>query len=451
VYAIVDIETTGGHAASGFITEIAIILHNGREVEGRYQTLVNPQCPIPRYITSLTGISNEMVRAAPVFEQVAPHIFNLLSNRVFVAHNVNFDYSFIKHHLRQAGLDWETPKLCTVRMSKKIFPGHTSYSLGNICRALDIPISDRHRAAGDAEATVKLFNLLLEHDRDGHLTAMLKKGSRESYLPMHLSVSDVDQLPHAAGVYYFLDQKQKIIYVGKAKDLKKRVTSHFSNNSASRKKQDLIRNVHRITFTLTGSEFTASILESLEIRKHWPAFNTSQKILEFGFGIFIFEDMQGRKRLCIDRLRKNSKPLSRHALMADAHRTLWKMVKKHTLCPVCCFLQKAGECDEKCSGVCQGREDAAVYNARVDQSVMDLQRELPSFAIMEEGRDEGERTWLLMEEGRFYGMGFLPAKQVIRNKEQLKELITPYMGNEFVRHFMLQHAELYPSRKMVWQ
>jgi DNA polymerase-3 subunit epsilon len=392
-----------------------------------------------------------MVRDAPVFEQVAPHIFNLLSNRVFIAHNVNFDYSFIKHHLKLTGLEWETPKLCTVRMSKKIFPGHASYSLGNICRALDIPISNRHRAAGDAEATVKLFNLLLKHDREGHLSTMLKKGSRESYLPMHLSVSDVDQLPHAAGVYYFLDQKQKIIYVGKAKDLKKRVTSHFSNNSASRKKQDLIRNVHRITFTLTGSEFTASILESLEIRKHWPVFNTSQKTLEFGYGIFMFEDMQGRKRLCIDRLRKNSKPLSRHALMADAHRMLWKMVKKYTLCPVCCFLQKAGQCEDACNGVCQGREDAAVYNARVDQSVTDLQQELPSFAIMEKGRDEGEITWLLMEEGRFYGMGFLPSKQVIRDKEQLKELITPCMGNEFVRHFMLQHAELYPSRKMIWQ
>jgi len=451
VYAIVDIETTGGHAASGYITEIAIILHNGKEVEGKYQTLVNPQCPIPRYITSLTGISNDMVRDAPIFEQVAPHIFNLLSNRVFIAHNVNFDFSFIKHHLRQAGYQWETPKLCTVRMSKKIFPGHASYSLGNICRALDIPISDRHRAAGDAEATVKLFDLLLQNDEGGHLDAMLKKGSRESYLPLHLSVSDVDQLPNAAGVYYFYDQKQKIIYIGKAKDLKRRVTSHFSNNSASRKKQNLIRNVHRITFTLTGSEFTASILESLEIRKHWPVFNTSQKTLEFGFGIFMFEDRQGRKRLCIDRLRKNSKPLSRYALMADAHRMVWKLVKVHGLCAVCCFLLKKAHCDEQCNGVCRGTEDASIYNERVDRAIEELQRELPSFAIMEEGREAGERTWLLMEEGRFYGMGFLPARQVIRNKEQLKELITPYMGNEFVRHFMLQHAELYPYRKMVWQ
>ncbi len=451
MYAIVDIETTGGHASSGAITEVAIILHNGKEVEGRYQTLVNPQCAIPRYISSLTGISNEMVQDAPVFEQVAPHIFNLLSNRVFIAHNVNFDYSFIKHQLKLSGFQWETPKLCTVRMSKKIFPGYTSYSLGNICRALGIPITDRHRASGDAEATSKLFHLLLENDVDGQMDAMLKKGSRESYLPLHLPVSDVDLLPHAPGVYYFHDQKQKIIYVGKAKDLKQRVTSHFSNNSPSRKKQELMRNVHRITFTLTGTEFTASILESLEIRKHWPVFNTSQKRMEFGYGLFMFEDLQGRKRLCIDRLRKNTRPLSRHPLLTDAHRVLWKMVRSHELCPACCFLQKQGQCEEGCKGVCTGLEDVQTYNARVDEAINELQLELPSFAIMEEGREAGEKTWLLMEDGRFYGLGFLPARQVIRNKEQLKELITPYMGNEFVRHFMLQYAETHPARKMVWQ
>jgi DNA polymerase-3 subunit epsilon len=333
-------------------------------------------------------------------------------------------------------------------MSKKIFPGYSSYSLGNICRALDIRISDRHRAAGDAEATVKLFNLLLEHDGNGVLDTMLKKGSKESYLPLHLPVSDVEQLPHAAGVYYFHDNKHKIIYVGKAKDLRQRVTSHFSNNSSSRKKQDLMRNVHKITFTLTGTEFTASILESLEIRKHWPIFNTSQKVLEFGFGLFVFDDQQGRKRLFIERLRKNSRPLSRHGLLADAHRVLWRLVRDHDLCAVCCFLQKEGSCETGCKGVCRGEESVSEYNQRVEQAISHLQQELPSFAIMEQGRDEGEKTWLLMEEGRFYGMGFLPARQVIRDKEQLKALITPYTGNEFVRSFMLQYAEAHPARKV---
>lgn len=450
MFAIVDIETTGGNASTGSITEIAIILHNGSEVEGKFHTLVNPCQPIPRYITSLTGISNTMVADAPRFEDIAERIFNLLADRVFVAHNVNFDYSFIRHQLGKCGFEWDTRKLCTVRMSRRIFPGHASYSLGNICRSLGIDIKERHRACGDAEATAALFALLIRNDAGGILAQMLKKGSRESYLPLHLPVSDVDKLPCAPGVYYFHNEKQKVIYIGKAKDIRKRVTSHFSNNSTSRKKQELMRHVHRISFTLTGTDFTASILESIEIRKFWPRFNTSQKAIEFGFGIFMFEDRQGRQRLGIDRVRKTGRPVARFALMADVHRLLWKLVREYKLCPVHCFLQKEGPCEGFCEGACGHSADLVQYNEKVFKAVASLREELPTFAIVEKGRDEGEKTWLLMEEGRFYGMGFIPENQEIRNREQLRDLLTPYTGNEFVKNFMLHYAGAHPSRTRTW-
>jgi DNA polymerase-3 subunit epsilon len=450
VFAIVDIETTGGNASSGSITEIAIILHDGNQVAGKFHTLVNPHIPIPRYITALTGITNDMVASAPSFEEVAPHIFNLLSGRVFVAHNVNFDYSFIRHQLLQSGFEWEAQKLCTVRLSRKIFPGHAGYSLGKICRALQIELKDRHRACGDAEATAELFSLLVANDSQGLLQQMLKKGSREAYLPIHLPVSDMEGLPHAPGVYYFYNEKQKVIYIGKAKDIRKRVTSHFSNNSTSRKKQELMRNVHRISYQLTGTEFTASVLESLEIRKHWPRYNTSQKTIEFGFGIFRYEDRQGRQRLGIDRLRKTGNPVSKHALLTDAHRVLWKMVKEYGLCPVYCFLQKEGPCDGYCGGACGEELHVEEYNLRVAKAVDSLKKELPTFAIVEQGRQEGEKTWLLMEEGHFYGFGFIPAHQEISNREQLRELLTPYAGNEFVKNFMVQYAHTNPSSIRVW-
>src|SRR5438045_9701793 len=132
MFAIVDIETIGGNAQFGGITEIAIILHNGNSIEGRYETLINPKQHIPNYITALTGISNYTVSDAPCFEEVADKIYNLLNGRVFVAHNVNFDYSFINHHLLQSGFNWQAKKLCTVRYARKVFPGKQSYSLGNI-------------------------------------------------------------------------------------------------------------------------------------------------------------------------------------------------------------------------------------------------------------------------------------------------------------------------------
>src|SRR5258706_16116850 len=157
MYAIVDIETTGSHPAENGITEIAIILYNGDEVEGRYETLVNPGVRIPSYITHLTGITNEAVAKAPSFSEVALPIFNLLSNRIFIAHNVNFDYTFIRHHLMENGYHWLPKKLCTLKLSRKAFPGLAKYGLGHLCNTFNIPVPNRHRAGGDADATTILF------------------------------------------------------------------------------------------------------------------------------------------------------------------------------------------------------------------------------------------------------------------------------------------------------
>jgi len=455
VYAIVDIETTGGNASSGAITEIAIILHNGSEIEGSYHTLINPECIIPRYITVLTGIDDEMVRDAPHFSEVAHVIYNLLSDRIFIAHNVNFDYSFIRHHLLKNGIELDVQKLCTVRMSRKIFPGHPSYSLGNICRTLNITLTDRHRAKGDATATAALFSMILQNDEHQHIAQMLKKGSREAYLPLHLSVTDIDKLPHSPGVYYFHDQKEKVIYVGKAKNLQKRVTSHFSNNSSSRRKQELIRLVHRISFALCGSEFTASVMESLEIKKLWPQFNYSQKKWEFAFGLFKYEDQQGRMRLGIGRVKKNFHPVFQFHVLSDGHRLLWRLVKQFQLCPKLCFLQKEGDCigikENYCDGVCEGHGDIDAYNERVRNAIQSLRNELPSFAIVEAGRTHEEKTYMLMEDGKFYGYGFVPSKENISDRDQLKKMITPYPENEFVRSLMLRHAESFPHKKMFFQ
>ena len=248
VFAIVDIETTGGFASSNGITEIAIILHNGREVEGYYSTLINPRQLIPRYVTALTGISNDMVAAAPVFEEVAETVNNLLNGRVFVAHNVNFDYSFIKQHLENCGYPFELKKLCTVRIARKLYSGLPSYSLGNLCRSLGIDIQNRHRAEGDARATATLFDKMLRDDEKGAITSMMKGRSAEQYLPPNLPLADIQALPYSPGVYYFENEKKEVIYVGKAVNLQSRVKSHFSNNDGSRRKQELLRQVHHIRY-----------------------------------------------------------------------------------------------------------------------------------------------------------------------------------------------------------
>ncbi len=183
----------------------------------KYETLINPGQPIPRYIQAMTGITDQMVENAPRFEEVAENIFEVLQNKIFIAHNVNFDYSFVKAHLKEAGFEFNVKKLCTVRMSRKIFPGFPSYSLGNLCHSLGITINDRHRAGGDTEATVKVFKLLLENDREQFIEKSLLRNSKEQVLPPNVPKEHFDQLPYTPGVYYFHNEKGKIIYVGRQK------------------------------------------------------------------------------------------------------------------------------------------------------------------------------------------------------------------------------------------
>lgn len=236
-YAVVDIETTGGYAGGSRITEIAVVIHNGAEVTDRWETLVNPEQHIPLYITKLTGISNEMVSEAPLFEEIAEQLFHLLTNRIFVAHNVNFDYSFVRHQLEQSGFKWAARKLCTVRATRKIKPGLPSYSLGNLCGSLGIPLENRHRAGGDADATTVLLSKLLEWDTHKVLADMIKNTAQDQRLPPNLPLEDFEQLPEQPGVYYFYNQKKEVVYVGKAVNIKKRVASHFSGHKVTPQRQ----------------------------------------------------------------------------------------------------------------------------------------------------------------------------------------------------------------------
>src|SRR5687767_3465301 len=215
-FAIIDIETTGGTSHDSRITEIAIFIHDGKQVIDQFHSLVNPQQPIPRFITGLTGITDEMVEKAPLFEDIAEEIFLITADCVFVAHNVNFDYSFIREEFKNIGIDFKRKRACTVRLSRSIIPGYSSYSLGNICANLGIHINDRHRAVGDAEATVKLFEILLANDTDGIIEKSVNVRSKEATIPPHLDKSVYENLPNETGVYYFYNGDGKIIYIGKA-------------------------------------------------------------------------------------------------------------------------------------------------------------------------------------------------------------------------------------------
>jgi len=453
LYAVVDIETTGGFASGNGITEISVLVHDGTAVIDRYETLVNPMQDIPEYIEALTGISNEMVQDAPVFEEVAARIYELLHDKVFVAHNVNFDFSFVRHQLSLSGYQLLCKKLCTVRLSRKLFPGHSSYSLGKLCKVLNIEINNRHRAGGDAAATAVLLGMLLEADTEGIIAQTLSKGSKEQALPPNLSRADIDRLPLSPGVYYFKDQKGKVIYVGKAKSLKKRVCSHFTGNNTSKQRQNFLKDIYSVDFEVCGTELMAFILEAAEIKRLWPENNRAMKRFEHKYGLYVFEDQKGYLRLGIDKFKRFTPALYSFNTLLEGHTILKMLIREHLLCEKLCSIQRGriactAHAEGNCAGACAGKESAPAYNVRVKYAMEELKGMLPSFAVIDTGRNEDEQSCLLVEQGKFYGMGYISHHTDVMEPSMLKSALQPYPSNEYILHMIVSYAEQFPHKKI---
>lgn len=431
MFAIVDIETTGSYAADNGITEIAIVLHNGKEVEDKFETLINPKVNIPTFITTLTGIDNSMVANKPEFQEVAESIYNLLCNRIFIAHNVNFDYSFLKHQLQVCGFTLKTKKLCTIRLSRKAFPELPKYGLENLCRSLNIVNKAPHRAYGDALATTEILELIIQKTGFKLIEETLKKENREQTIPSNLDEKLIMDLPYQPGVYYFHDEKGKIIYVGKAKNIKFRVASHFVGNNTGKKRQELLKKIHSISYKICVSEFAAIILESIEIKKYWPIFNKSQKNIEKLFGIYLFEDVKGYLRLAIDKKSKTNEPIMSFSLYADAHRMLNQWIISFELHPALCFINYNRK----------NLPDVAVYNLKIQELIDSIKENKKSFII----KDEDDFVYLV-EKGNFYGMGLVSKKTFKKSLAYLKSIIEPLPTNEFIKSAIEKYVELNPEK-----
>jgi len=351
VYAIVDIETTGGSSKTHRITEVAVILHDGINEVGRYETLINPEQLIHRSITSLTGISNEMVANAPVFSDIAENLYEMLSGVVFVAHNVNFDYGFLRTHFSEIGLKWNPKRLCTVRLSRKIIPGLYSYSLGKIAQQLGYQIEHRHRAMGDCQFTAILFEKLIRDDKEGHVAFALNQRSKEATLPPNLPREVIIGLPETLGVYMFYDNTGKVIYAGKANNLKHRVSEHFRGNTHTGYKSRFAEKIVDVKWIECPNELITLLVEAREIKKHWPPYNRLMKRVTLNWGIFTYKDQNNYGRFSIGRVGKWTKPIVSFRSQFEAREVVMKLRDQFVLCARYCDLQEQdGPCFEDVHG-----------------------------------------------------------------------------------------------------
>lgn len=408
-YAIVDIETAGGNPKGGGITEIAVLIHDGEQIIHEYQTLLNPEMGIPTYITGLTGIDNFMVRHAPTFSDIQDVLWDLLVDRVFVAHSVNFDFGFIREAFLKEGKELKSPTLCTVRLSRKIFPGLKSYSLGRICENQKIPIAARHRAMGDARATAILFDRMTKEAPEVIMES-LKKNTGHTFLPPNFSLTKYQAIPSSCGIYYMLNSKGKVIYVGKAINIRDRFKNHFSGNFLPNLKQKLKAEVVDLQWKLTGTEFVALLMELLEIKRLWPEYNSALKMPKTLWGLFHYEDGSGYARFQISKVTKHLQPVETFFSLEQANIFLKEGIQQFELCSKLSGLRKVNcspELPNPCAGACDAEELPNTYNRKVQAFLSQIKASQKEMLLEFSGREKGEKAFCVFNHGILTRIGFV--------------------------------------------
>ena len=422
MYSILDVETTGGKFNEEGITEIAIYRFDGEKIVDQFVSLINPEIPIQPFVQQLTGINDKMLINAPKFYQIAKRILEITENSILVAHNSSFDYRMLKIEFERLGYKFYISQLCTVKLSKKIIPGLKSYKLGNLVKNLGIPISNRHRASGDALATVELFKLLLLKDNEkvivNSLITETKPSSKNKWQKL------INKLPNDVGIYYFHDQNGKIIYIGKSNNIKNRVNQHLTGKS--KKSLNIQLEAFDITFERTGSELIALLKENTEIKKHKPKFNKLLKKIIKKFCLEICKNLDGDKYLRICHYDDTVNYLECYSSLKTANNRLEFFKKKYEL-----------------------SDSIKKNNTNINLLIKDLSYKFKNMLLIDKGRDIDEKSVIVVKNNNYIGYGFFTLNHQISNFEVLDSLIVKNEYIENSKEVILKYLKKHKIEKLI--
>lgn len=407
--AFVDLETTGATATADRITEVGIVLVDESGVS-EWSTLVDPETSIPGFIQSLTGITDAMVRGAPTFGQVAGEILERLQGRLFVAHNARFDYGFLKNEFRRVGVDFRATVLCTVKLSRRLYPQHRKHSLDALIERHQLQPSGRHRALADAQLLHQFWQWVERSGEGEALGAAVKELTARPSLPVHIDAAVVDDLPEAPGVYLFYGENALPLYVGKAKDIKKRVLSHFAADHGSAKEMSLAQQLRRVEWIRTGGEVGALLKEAALIKQLQPSHNRQLRRNDELCSICLVDEGAGlvKPRVVFARdldfgEQKNLFGLFKSA--KEATQVLQDVAAGHGLCHAILGLEKVkpgrpcfARQVRKCQGACVGEESLIAHTLRLTQALGSVKLKTWPFAgpaILKEGEGDSEEALVL--------------------------------------------------------
>ena len=404
-------------------------------------SLVNPEIKIQPFVEKLTGINNTMLKRAPKFFEVAKRIIEITKDCVLVAHNASFDYRILRTEFRRLGYDFNKRTLCTVELSQQLLPEQTSHSLGKLVRALGIPIFDRHRASGDALATVKLFQLLLAKDTEKVIVSeLIKTEIQKGIAPKLYTI--IESLLSITGVYHIYNKDNKLIYIGKSKNIKKRINQHFTGVDV--KSTKIQKEVFSVTYEETGSELIALLKESEEIKIHKPIYNRAQRKSVFNIALYVEADKKGYLNLKLRKTDGRRKEITSFSTLQEAQNALFRITSDYKLCQKftglyntkeSCFQYKIKECD----GACIGEISQVEYNSRVQEFITKNSFENQNMVITDKGRNISELSAVLIENGIYKGYAFYDLNFQIHNIEILKNILIPMQNNRESKNIIESH------------
>lgn len=409
--AFVDLETTGTRPASDRITEVAIVRTEQGEVVERWSSLVDPEVPIPGQIQQLTGITDAMVADAPTIGQLLPEIAGLLQGAVLVAHNAPFDAGFLRHAFRRAGLDFDLPVLCTVRLSRELYPQHRHHNLDALLQRHGLACGARHRAMGDAAVLPRLLEVFVaEHGWERVHASFAAQARRES-LPPHIDPALLQRLPRGPGVYLFYGERRVPLYVGKSVDIRSRVLSHFSDAKRSDKELRLSQEVRDIEWISTGGELGALLREQQLVKELCPVFNRRLRRHKSLFS-WHWRLGGGRPPQLLDLGEASETVLDQFGLYRNrktAETGLRELATEHSLCLKTLGVEKGrGPCFayqlKRCRGACVGEESPLQHDMRLAQALLPLRVEDWPYphpvGVIEENRAAGISQMLVLDQWR---------------------------------------------------
>lgn len=374
--AIVDLETTGVHPAHDRVTEIAVIEVDDGEVAGEWSTLVNPGTSIPPAIQALTGITNDMVADAPSFGALAAQLHERLAGRVLVAHNARFDYGFLKQEFERAGLQFRAQTLCTVKLSRRLYPEHARHNLDSVMQRHGIECKARHRALGDADAVWQFLRVAAAERGEEVVAVAARQVAKQASLPAHLDRAMVDEIPDTPGVYLFYGEGAAPLYIGKSVAMRTRVLQHFADDLRSSKEMQLAREVRRIEWRRTAGELGALLLEARLVKELLPAFNRqlrrAAQLCGFAFDqkrLWLMEDFDAQALAQVHGLfRTRRAALEALRGLADEHRLCLQTLGFEPARNGACFRHQI----KRCAGLCAGKESFHAHHARLGAALAAL-------------------------------------------------------------------------------